>query len=226
MASVPMEFRGMLKHTQTRQKVTIDTDWACTGRIGGHDALLAANGAGWKYAAEAVDKACAWFHPDGVVSTGFCGALDPNLGIAEVVVGTGVAASGRRYPALPVRGAFKSATGTVSSVDHVVGAAAEKRALRAEGHAVVEMEAAGVAARARELSLKFYCVRAVTDLAGEDMANNYNAALRSDGHFDTMRIFRHALGRPAVRLPELFRLRGNCVRAANTLGEFFADCKF
>jgi adenosylhomocysteine nucleosidase len=103
---------------------------------------------------------------------------------------------------------------------------AEKRALGADGHAVVEMEAGGVAQRAAALGLPFYCVRAVTDLASEELANDFNSALRSDGRFATMRIFRHALSRPAVRLPELLRLRQNCVRAAQTLGDFFADCQF
>ena len=37
--------------------------------------------------AGAVDAACDGFHPDAVVSTGFCGALDPALTVAAVVVG-------------------------------------------------------------------------------------------------------------------------------------------
>ena len=80
-------------------------------------------------------------------------------------------------------------------------------------------------ARAEALRLPFYCVRAVTDIASEDMANDFNAALRADGPFDTMLSFRHALSRPVARIPELLRLRRNCERAARTLGEFFADCQ-
>jgi adenosylhomocysteine nucleosidase len=111
-------------------------------------------------------------------------------------------------------------------VDHVVRTAAEKKELRAQGAMVIEMEAGGVASRAEALGLPFFCARAVTDMASEDMANDFNAALRDDGQFATMRIFRHALTRPAVRFPELLRLRSNCILAANTLGEFFADCEF
>jgi adenosylhomocysteine nucleosidase len=111
-------------------------------------------------------------------------------------------------------------------VDHVVGSAAEKKKLGGQGAMVVEMESAGVASRAEALGLPLFCARAVTDLASENMANDFNAALREDGQFATMRIFRHALTRPTVRFPELLRLRRNCIRAANTLGEFFADCEF
>ena len=110
--------------------------------------------------------------------------------------------------------------------DRVARTAEEKRILRTQGASAVEMEAAGVASRAEALGLPFYCVRAVTDLAGEDMANDFNKALRPDGHFGTMRIFSHALRHPVARLPELIRLRQHGERAARALGEFFADCRF
>ena len=116
--------------------------------------------------------------------------------------------------------------GVVCSIDHVAQSAAEKRQLRAGGASAVEMEAGGVAARAAAHGLPFYCVRVVTDLAGEEMANDFNAALRPDGHFATMRILQSALRHPLTRLPELLRLRSRCVRAARALGDFFADCRF
>ncbi len=95
------------------------------------------------------------------------------------------------------------------------------------GGSAVEMEAGGVAERAAAQSeLPFYCIRVVTDLAGEDMANDFNLALRPDGHFATMSILSRALRDPLVRLPELVRLRNRCVRASRALGDFIADCRF
>ena len=88
------------------------------------------------------------------------------------------------------------------------------------------MEAGGVAARALELELPFYCVRAVTDLADESLVNDFNRALRPDGHFDTMSILLGALRNPAICLPELLRLRTRSIQAARALGDFFADCRF
>jgi hypothetical protein len=88
------------------------------------------------------------------------------------------------------------------------------------------MEAAGVAARARQRGLPFYCVRGVTDLADETLQNDYNKALRPDGHFDTISILASALRNPVVRLPELVRLRRRCLLASHALGSFLADCKF
>jgi nucleoside phosphorylase len=192
--------------------------------LGGNEMLLTVNGVGAERAMAAVDAA-AWFQPDAIVSTGFCGALDPQLEIADVVVATCVVAGDRRYPTQRLAGESACPTAIVS-VDHVVRTAAEKRSLAASGAGAVEMEAAGVAARAAALNLPFYCVKAVSDLAGEDMANDFNRALTRDGHFDTIVLLRGTLGRPLVRIPELFRLRKRCVRASRALGEFFADCRF
>lgn len=224
VASEPMEYSGILKFTKAQQSPRMACHWAQSGKIGVHDILLTANGAGRARAATAVD-ACASFQPEAVVSTGFCGALDPELVIGSIVVGTcvrGVAA----FRCRPVSSGLPHTGGVVFSVDHVVQTAAEKQSLRARGGSVVEMEAEGVASRAQEIGLPFYCVRAVTDLASVDLANDFNQALREDGHFDTMRIFRHSLDRPVARISELIRLRANCKRAAQTLGDFFADCRF
>jgi adenosylhomocysteine nucleosidase len=226
VASDPMEYGGIVNRMEAHQRGPIPVRWCRSGRLNGHEVVLTANGVGWKRAAAAVDAGWAAARPDAIVSTGFCGALDPELQIADVVVGTRVVAADMEYDALPVRSVRKHAGGVVCSVDHVVQTASEKRALHAAGNTAVEMEAAGVASRTEALGAGFFCIRAVTDLAGEDLANDYNRALRPDGRFGTMRIFRYALTRPAARLPELIRLRHNCALAARTLGEFFADCRF
>jgi nucleoside phosphorylase len=224
IAADRMEFPGLLARLSGARAVPLPVDWARCGRLGEHEALLAANGTGWAPAARAVDAALAW-RPSAIVSTGFCGALDEKLHPADVVVATGVDAPGRHYPTSPADGEA-ACRGVVCSIDHIAATAAEKRQLRQTGACAVEMEAAGVAERALILGLPLICVRAVTDLADEEMANDLNAALRSDGHFDTMKVLRGALCHPAVRLRELVRLRNRSVRAARGLGDFFADCRF
>ena len=188
--------------------------------------MLAANGAGAKRAAAAVDRALEKFDADAVISTGFCGALDDELAIADVVVASEVTAGGRRFTAAIPSSVRRHHNGVVCSINRVAQTAGEKRALRASGGTAVEMEAGGVAERAAAQGIKFYCIRVVTDLAGEDMANDFNLALRPDGHFATISILSRALRDPLVRLPELVRLRNRCVRASRALGEFIADCRY
>jgi adenosylhomocysteine nucleosidase len=211
VASDSREFRGIRPRTPTRGK---------------HQMVLTANGAGAHWAAAAVDAALATFQPDAIVSVGFCGALAPDLAIADIVVGTTVFADGRAFAAQTPTAGRPHQLGPVCCLDHVAQTAAEKAELRTTGALAVEMEAAGVAERAQALGLPFFCIKAVTDLAGETMANDFNAALRSDGRFDTIRLLASSLGHPWVRLPELFRLRARCIRAARSLGDFIADCRF
>lgn len=226
MASDPMEFRGILSHARDVRPLPLGIDWARAGRFGTHEAVFAANGVGRKRAAAGVDAAIRHWMPDAIVSTGFCGALDENLAVAEIVAGTAIAGSDRTWPAAPVYAAAPFRSGAVCSIDRVARTAEEKTELRRSGACAVEMEAAGVVQRAESLGIPFHCVRAVTDLAGETLANDFNSALRPDGHFATMLILRGALRQPTVRLPELLRLRNRCVRAARGLGDFIADCRF
>jgi hypothetical protein len=157
-----------------------------------------------------------------IVSTGFCGALDPALGIGDIFVAASIRGISISLPESSAR----FTTGELASIDHVAQTAAEKQKLRATGASAVEMEAAGVQERARALGVPFYCVRSVTDLAEETFANDLNSALREDGHFATMQILRSAMRRPGTRLRELVRLRQRCRIAARTLGDFLADCRF
>ena len=227
IASDPREFAGILAHAQpVAQALRLPVDWARPVKLGLHELLLAANGAGWNRAAAAVDAAAPEFRPEAVVSTGFCGALDESLEVSDLVLGTSIYAAGRQYAAAPLSCAAGARRGAVCSIDHVARTSGEKRSLRASGACAVAMEAGGVAARAENLGLPFYCVRAVTDLANENMANDFNAALRSDGHFDTIKVLQGTLRHPIARLPELLRLRSRCVRAARALGDFFADSRF
>ena len=111
------------------------------------------------------------------------------------------------------------------SVDRIVQTAAEKAALRDYGQAV-EMEAAGVAAEARDAGLPFYAVRVVLDGAGESFHLDYNASRGPDGRFRVTRLLLASARRPHVALPEMARLRRRLRWTSEILGEFLAGCEF
>jgi adenosylhomocysteine nucleosidase len=229
VAADRMEFPGVLRHASAIRTSNFGVDWARQVVLNGNEALLVANGVGRVRAAAGTKAAIESFGPDAVVSTGFCGALSPALEIGGIVIADRVIAATSFYAAqAPASGPKPPAPscGPIRSISYVAQTAGQKRELASEGAIAVEMEAAGVASEASNHSLPFYCVRAVTDLAGETMANDFNKALRSDGHFATMNIFRAALRDPANRFPELIRLRKRCILAARALGEFFADNRF
>src|ERR1035438_7056257 len=100
VAADRMEFPGILHHATGVSPARLAVDWSRSARLGAHDVVLAANGAGAQRAASAVEAALASFPAEAIVSTGFCGALAPELEIADIVVATAISAGARTFPAL------------------------------------------------------------------------------------------------------------------------------
>ena len=226
IAAEPREFDGLLGYCRNVQGLKWPVHWARSAQLGDREVALVANGAGPVRAAGAAEAGRAGGNLAAVCSVGFCGALDRSLGVGDIFVADRVRAGERSFFASqPVtQQAYRS--GMLMSIDHVAQTAEEKGRLRAAGAWVVEMEAAGVAEKAVLWELPFYCVKAVTDLAEESFGVDFNAALRSDGRFDTMRVLASAMRRPVKLFPELIRLRSQCQTAAKAVGEFIAGCRF
>jgi len=187
---------------------------------------MTANGAGAACAGRAVDTASLACRPEAIVSMGFCGALDPELKAGDVFVATAIESDGQRFGVCLPRDGPPHATGLLASIGRVAQTAQEKRLLRLSGASAVEMEAGGVARRAAGLGIPLFCVRSVTDTAGQDFVTDFNKALRPDGHFGTMSVLISALAKPGKAFPELFRLQRSCRIATRTLGEFIAGSRF
>jgi nucleoside phosphorylase len=159
-----------------------------------------------------------------VCSIGFCGGLDASLQIGDIFVASEVRNGSRRWQA-EAPAPRRTATGTLQTASRIVATAREKAELRAEGSLAVDMEASGVARASEDAGAAFYCIRAVSDLAGETFVNDFNACLMPDGRFRTGRLVRRALLSP-VRMKELIRLAARASLAAKNLGEYLACCEF
>ena len=227
VAAEAREFGGLLPLCKSVEKLNWPLDWARQAKLNGRTVYLAANGAGPKRAAEAVERAQSELgNMEAVVSTGFCGGLDPSLQVGDVFVATGIQLRGGVAPVRAPRTLRRFTSGVLVSIDRVAQTAQEKRDLCSSGASAVDMEAAGVLSRVREWELPFYCIRSVTDLAHESFHIDLNAARTADGRFSTSRILAAAILRPLTVAPELIVLRNRSAKAAKSLGEFIADCSF
>ncbi len=189
----------------------------------GSTVLLAANGPGPKLAAQAVDAVREHAVVDGLVSTGFCGALAPGLAPCDIFVATEVLGAG--VASRPADSSRPYKTGKLLSIDRVASTIAEKTELRKTGADAVEMEAAAVAERAEHWNIPLYIVRVVTDAADESFPLDFNQVRDPQGRFDRAKIILAALRRPKI-FPALIQLSRRCTTAAQILGDFIADTRF
>lgn len=174
---------------------------------------------------------------DLAVSTGFACALIP-AEIGDLLAGCEVTlaeADGERQSG-PIevpgeaRDAFLSCVsrrvrpdhrGRFASVDRVVGRAREKRRFaQATGAVGLDMESAALAGEASRACVPFAILRAVSDLAEEDLPLDFNLFLRPTGWFEGV----GALLTSPPSLSGLMRLRRQSQCAAGSLTNVFHDC--
>jgi adenosylhomocysteine nucleosidase len=195
VAAERREFDGIVKRLGGCSRLDWPATFACESRFKGDLWLMVANGAGRAAVERALEKR---IEVSGIVSTGFCGALDPALRVGDIVE-----------------------DGIVCS-DRVAVTASEKAALREKtGARAVDMESAAVAGRAREWGVPFRSIRAVSDTAREDLPLDFNLYIDKKGRIARGRIAFAAMKNPFAKIPALLHLDKNCRIAAESLGEFF-----
>jgi nucleoside phosphorylase len=203
VAAEAREYAGLLARVPSRE-FALSATFARETTLQGRRAILLANGPGPRVVNQMLED-FVFAEVGQVISTGFCGALDPALRVGDIV--TDAAA--------------------IWSEDHVAVTAADKRGLREKsGARVVEMEYAAVAAKAGEWGLPCRAIRVVSDTAQEDLPLDFNRYRDVDGRFRMSRIALAGMLRPFTALPELLRLNRQARVAADKLGEFIVNCKF
>lgn len=228
VAAEPLELRGLLRRARRVRRPGWPLAFVREADIGGRRWVLAAHGPGPRLARHAAQTALDRCGGRAVLlSTGFCGGLDPALRPGDVFIAGEIidAATGARFPALPLRDCPQARHGLLWSQDHVASSAEEKAQIRRSGADAVDMEAAAVAAEAERRRVPFFCVRVVSDGAGSSLPLDFNAFRDGEGRFSRSRITRFVLLHPSKVMP-LLRFRSECRRAADRLGEFLVQCCF
>lgn len=130
-------------------------------------------------AAVALRRALTGLHPRVIISTGFCGGLDPMLRPGDLVLadrihhGKETVAIDPSLLALAHRGLYMAGipvrVGLLESSEAVARSPQEKARLAAEGALAVEMEAGPLAAVAEDQGSGFLSLRGVLDVAGDSL---------------------------------------------------------
>jgi adenosylhomocysteine nucleosidase len=224
IAAEGREFAGLLRHAVRTRPAEYALRYARRTEIRGREWVLAAHGPGPRLAGEAARKVLEGRKECVVLSTGFCGALQPELEVGAIVVAREVLGH-KVYAALEPHSTRPDVRGAVRSMDKVAVTVEEKKNLAGDGACAVEMEAGAVAGEAERRAAPFYCVRVVSDTSREDLPLDFNTVRDSEGRFSTARIFWRATLHPGL-LPGLVRLGRQSRLASEALGDYLADCEF
>lgn len=159
------------------------------------------------------------------ISTGLAGALDTELKLSSIVVANKAMAIGSSTqvssdPRL-VRAAIACAATPVDTFltsETIVATAGEKEKLHAAGN-VVEMETTFILAAAQERQMPAVAVRAISDLADEDLPLDFSKIADSRGHVKVGGLLLELLRQP-YRLPLLIKFGRQSRAAAESLAGF------
>jgi nucleoside phosphorylase len=221
------EFAGFEPTRWGLRPARIGVRWAAEGLLGQTAVLLAANGPGGSNALAGLEAACRAVAIKAVISTGFAGALAPELHVGDVFLAETVLefGTGVEYSVSLPECAEKAVRGRLLTIDSVAQDAATKGRLRQTGADAVDMEAAALARGTQARQLPFYCIRAVSDDARASFEVDFNAARRPDGTFSGWRIAAQA-GLSPRRWRHLMDLKRAGKQASQNLAAFFEHCSF
>jgi hypothetical protein len=145
-----------------------------------------------------------------IMLAGLGGALDPSLVIGDIVC---EGFEGRSWPGLTVR------EGKIHTADHLVDTFQEKARLFQEtGCLAVDMEAAIVRREMESTGAKFLQIRAISDLAGQNVPKRMAGWIDEVGEPLVTRVVGDLIRNPTIA-PSMIRLGMQSGTAVKRLGE-------
>jgi adenosylhomocysteine nucleosidase len=176
-------------------------------------AIAVAKGMGAVRAEQAVAIAETYGTLDVMISVGWAGGASCGVqpGTAYEIGEVIDAAGGERYATAAVTSPIKLAT-----LDHVAGRDEKRKLAETWGASLVDMEAAAVAKLASRQNVPFFCWKAVTDIASEDLPD-FNQFLDQQKQLRIPQLAAYAVTHPRYVAP-LLRMGKNGRSGAEALG--------
>jgi hopanoid-associated phosphorylase len=180
---------------------------------GGNETLLA----------ERLERGIAEHAPEALLSFGVAGALDPALGVGEVILASAVVTpKGERFETddawlAKIERAVGGRKATLVGASKVAATIEDKAALLRFG-AAVDMESHVMARAAARHGMPFAVLRVISDAADEILPPSAVAGMREDGEVDVLAVLSQLAKHPR-QLAALLRTGRNAERAFRRLEE-------
>jgi adenosylhomocysteine nucleosidase len=230
ITAMPEEFRAVAKSLGAVTRTRLGVFRAGRFSSASHEYLLVESGMGFGNATGAAEILIRDWQPDFLISTGYCGGLEPALQSGDVVVAKIVIIAGKDgFDEIPVLISSISQTFVARQViegQRVVGGTfvstpAITTKCRLTGmlsgnypYPVVEMESGAIAIIAAESNVPFLAIRAVCDTASEELEFSLGEFCSADlRRILPYKVFLSALFKPRI-IPQLVRLAISSRKAA------------
>jgi adenosylhomocysteine nucleosidase len=203
---------------------------AWVAAFGGADIFVVLTGVGPERAAQRASEAMPDEDIDICISAGLAGALRPEHGSAEILAARAAfSGAGNAGPAKKSAGSDPRLVGLAArcgakvvdsfiTADHMIATAEEKQRLGAIADAV-EMESFAISSQAAASGIRPVVIRAVSDLASEDLPMDFARVLDEQGMVSLSKVVGEAVRQPSA-IPGLVRLGRKSRKAAELLAEF------
>lgn len=212
------EIKPILADFETTETIYVRPSVIFRGFYRGKELLLSHTGVGRQKTERAVEFCINEFHPSLCVNVGFCGALTPSLGLADIVIGESVTLekSGEIISVLESDALnkakdicknvpLKCLSGGMLTVDNVINTPHEKAFLGTKfGVVAVDMESFAMAKVAKKYNTPFIIIRSTLDPMDMHLPS-FEHSVKENGSTNVIGLISSLASSPkkTVQLPQL-----------------------
>jgi adenosylhomocysteine nucleosidase len=228
--ALPVEAGGFEDIVRPRRWIEGEGFSVAFGMLHEKRIAIAITGTGREAAQTATEAILDAHKPAWVISTGFAGGLQEDLGLNDLILADAVLdiqGNKLRLDLRVDRAALESAkgvhAGALLTVDRIVHAPGEKRALGEKTGALgVDMETLAVAETCRRREVPFSAVRIVSDRMDDELPNELKHLLSQKSTTRRLGAAVGAVFRKPSRVKDLWNLREKAILASEKLGRYLS----
>ena len=234
IGAVKEEIAGIKRAMNISDHVRLGKASAWPGKWGKQNIVLVRSGVGKQRAEDAALQVIDRFQPRALISTGYAGAVQPELNVGDLVIADtilGAKEKGKYFPDpdwfgrarnIPCPDGVKTVVGGLLTVDSVIHDSATKRELgKSYSVQAVEMETSAIARVAEEQGLPLLSVRVISDRLDQELLDS-SSFLGSDGEISNLKAGWYVLTHPGS-IKSALSLRAQTKIATQALTRFLSD---
>ncbi len=232
--AVKEEISGIKRVMNISDHVRLGKASAWPGKWGKQNFVLVRSGVGKQRADDAVLQVIDRFQPRALISTGYAGAVQPELNVGDLVIADAILEAKEKvkyFPDqdwlgrarnIPCPDGVKMVVGGLLTVNTVIHDSATKRELgKSYSVQAVEMETSAIARVAEEQGLPLLSVRVISDRLDQELLDS-SSFLGSDGEISTLKAGWYVLTHPGS-IKNALSLRAQTQIATQMLTRFLSD---